>query len=80
MGKVSLRELISSEEGKARYVRCVTCRLLSELEGDDLAALSEAVTDRGISSGVVARALTGFGVTVSPSAIARHRRECGPIQ
>lgn len=80
MAEAPLRDLLSdAREGTARTL-CKSCLLLKDLEGDDRAALSEALSSPKVSAGVISRALEGYGVRVSPSAISRHRRECGPIQ
>lgn len=80
MGSSQLRGLISQARSETKKIQCTMCRLLSELTGDDRAALSEALGDSETSAGVIAKALTGYGVKVSSTAISRHRRECKPIQ
>lgn len=79
-GSADLRSLLSLESGRPRPRRCTTCRLLGELQGDDLGALRAALADPEISCGMIARALNKYGVKISPSAISRHLRECVPVE
>lgn len=80
MAEAPLRDLLSDARQVTERILCRSCLLLKDLEGDDRAALSEALGSEKVSAGVIARALEGYGVKISPSAISRHRRECGPIQ
>lgn len=79
MAEPSLRGLLQAETGQARPVKCTTCLLLRDLTGDDRKALQEALGSEDVSSKTIARALTGFGVRISGSAVSRHRRECKPL-
>lgn len=78
-GSADLGSLISLESGRSRPQRCTTCRLLGELQGEDLKALRAALADPQISAPMIARALNKYGVKISPSAISRHLRECDPV-
>ena len=80
VAKAPLRDLLEGAASSPKGIKCRTCSLLSDLSGDDLAALSEALSDPKISAPMIAKALDGYGVRVSPSAISRHRRECGPVE
>ena len=80
MGSSPLRSFIEEAKNPDQPVKCRSCRLLLELEGDDRAAFSEALGDPEIAATMISKALEGYGVRLSASAITRHRRECGPIQ
>ena len=80
MAKASLRGLLQEQTRQARPTKCTTCLLLQDLQGDDQTALREALADEDVSSKTIARALTGFGVRISGSAVGRHRRECKPLE
>ena len=79
MAEPSLRGLLRAETEQARPVKCTTCLLLRDLSGDDRKALQEAIGDEEMSSTTIARALNGYGVRISGSAVSRHRRECKPL-
>lgn len=76
MAKPDLAGLLAQAAESRNLVRCKTCRMMDEATPDDAAVLSQALSDPDIASAVIARAMTNYGVTVSPSAVARHRREC----
>lgn len=77
MAKIQLSDLLSEAAQATRVVKCTTCKLIAELEPDDSAALIAAVRSDDVSAGVIAKALSNYGYSVSPSAVSRHRRECG---
>lgn len=76
MAQPELARLLAQAQESKNRLRCTTCKVLAEAPPEDAAILSEALSDPEMSSPVIARALAGYGVTVSPSAVARHRREC----
>lgn len=77
MAKPDLARLLDQAQQSKNRVRCRTCKAMAEIDAEDAATLAAALDDPEISSGTISRALTSYGVTISPSGVSRHRRECG---
>ncbi len=56
--------------------RCLTCRIIASLEGDDQVVLLEWLGDPSKSGNMIRKGLGAYGYSVSVTAISRHRREC----
>lgn len=76
MAKADLAGLLAQARESVNRLRCTTCKFLAEADPADAEVLSAAFSDPEMSSAVIARALNGYGVSVSLSAVSRHRREC----
>jgi len=76
VAKADLAALLAQQAQSKNRVRCTACKFLGDAPPEDATTLSEALSDPEMSAGMIARALQAYGVTVSPSAISRHRREC----
>jgi len=59
-----------------RTPSCKTCAIVESLEGDDRVALFEAFDNVDLSSQMIVDVLKQAGLSVSRSALSRHRREC----
>ena len=54
---------------------CLTCDALDTLKGDDRDALVEWLKDKSINNRMIFEACSGYGLKITRSSIARHRRE-----
>jgi hypothetical protein len=76
---VSLKEALGSEKILRTNI-CTVETLLSKLDEDDQEALIKALSDSGVPSTFIARALKKEGFDVASQSLARHRRQecrCG---
>lgn len=76
MAKADLAALLAQAQESKNVLRCTTCKFLASADPEDAAVLSQALSDPDVSNAVIARALNAYGVSVSLSAVSRHRREC----
>jgi len=78
MAKASLRTHLEAATPTRTGKACKTCTLMESLSPDDVAALQEYL-DSDVSSRLISDALTSYGMSISQSAVSRHRRECPPL-
>ena len=78
MGRVALRELLEQSQVPRGGHPCRTCLALEQLQGDDREALLQFLNSEA-SARAIALALQKFGLDVTRSSVARHRRE-HPVQ
>ena len=73
---MSLRKILDSVERPRVGLRCRTCSILEQLQGDDRVVLEEWLGDLSKSASMIKAGLGQYGYTVSTTALSRHRREC----
>lgn len=78
MAKASLRTHLEAATPTRPGTVCKTCTFMESLSAEDAAALQEYL-DSDMSSRLISDALTSYGMSISQSAVSRHRRECPPL-
>lgn len=73
---MSLRKVLDSVERPRVGHKCLTCRILRELQGDDRVVLEEWLGDLSKSASMIKAGLGQYGYSISTTALSRHRREC----
>jgi len=74
---MSLSEALKIEASRKHGPRCTLCILISGLPEGDAKALQAALSDGGVTSSAIARALASEGHDIRPETVRRHRaREC----
>lgn len=73
---MSLRKIFDTVERPHVGIKCRTCTILEELQGDDRVVLEEWIADLSKSASMIKTGLAAYGYTVSTTALSRHRREC----
>lgn len=73
---MSLRKAFASVERPRVGHKCLTCKIISELQGDDRVVLEEWLGDPSKSASMIRSGLLAYGYGISTTALSRHRREC----
>ena len=73
---MSLRTVFDTVESPRSGVKCRTCGILAELQGDDRVVLEEWLGDLSKSASMIKTGLGHYGYKISTTALSRHRREC----
>lgn len=73
---MSLRSVFSEVQKPRVGHKCYTCKILSELQGDDRVVLEEWLGDVSKSASMIRSGLSAYGYEISTTALSRHRREC----
>jgi hypothetical protein len=79
MGKAPLRAHLEAATPTRPGVPCRTCLFMESMSAEDREVLREYLASEA-SSRMIAEALTSYGLRISGSALARHRRECNWLE
>jgi hypothetical protein len=71
---MGLRERLAESKRSPAGPRCLLCLLLSQMSGDDLDILEEALKSPAFTSRQIATALEAEGYEIRMRSISRHRR------
>jgi len=71
---MGLKERLAESQRSLAGPRCRLCLLLSQMSGDDLDVLKEALESPGFTSRQIASALEAEGYEIRMRSVSRHRR------